>query len=43
MKGISRHCPASCLAESPPSVQGVTYVIDGPDLFLAMNGREFEV
>lgn len=43
MKGIGRHCPASCLTESPPSVQGVTYVIDGPDLFLAMNGREFEV
>jgi len=43
MKGIGRHCPASCLTESPPSVQGVTYVIDGSELFLAMNGREFEV
>jgi hypothetical protein len=43
MQGIGRHCPASCLAESPPSVQGVTYVIDGSELFLAMNGREFEL
>jgi hypothetical protein len=43
MKGIGRHCPASCLAESSPSVQGVTYVIDGQELFLAMNGREFEL
>lgn len=43
MKGIGQHCPASCLVESPPSVQGVTSVIDGPELFVAMNGREFEV
>jgi hypothetical protein len=43
MKGIGRHCPASCLVESPPSIQGVTYVIDSKELFLAMNGREFEV
>jgi len=42
-KGIGWHCIASCLAESPPSVQGVTYVIDGSKLFLAMNSREFEV
>lgn len=43
MKGTGRYCPASCLAESSPSVQGVTYVIDGQELFLAMNGREFEL
>jgi hypothetical protein len=43
MKGIGRHCPASCLAESSPSVQGVTYVIDGQELFLAISGREFEL
>jgi hypothetical protein len=43
MKGISRYCPASCLVESPPEIQGVTYAIDGSELFLAMNGREFEV
>ena len=43
MKGIGRHCPASCLVESPPEIQGVTYVMDGSELFLAMNGREFEV
>ncbi len=43
MKGIGRHCPASCLVESPPDIQGVIYAIDGSDLFLAMNGREFEV
>jgi hypothetical protein len=43
MKEIGRHCPASCLVESPPEIQGVTYAIDGSELFLAMNGREFEV
>lgn len=43
MQGIDRHCPASILIETSPVVQGVTYVIDGSDLFLAMNGREFEV
>jgi hypothetical protein len=43
MKGISRYCPASCLVESPPEIQGVTYAIDGSELFLAMNGHEFKV
>jgi len=43
MKGIGQHSPALCLIESPPSVPGVTCVIDGSELFLAMNGREFEV
>jgi hypothetical protein len=40
MKGIGQYCPASYLVESPP---GVTYVSDGPELFMAMNGCEFEV
>ena len=43
MKGIGRYCPASCLVESPPEIRGLTYAIDGSELFLAMNGREFEV
>jgi hypothetical protein len=43
MKGIGRHCPASCLVGSPPEIQGVIYTIDGSELFMAMNGREFEV
>jgi hypothetical protein len=43
MKGIGRHCPASCLVGSPPEIQGVIYAIDGSELFMAMNGHEFEV
>jgi hypothetical protein len=43
MKDIGQYCPASCLVESPLEIQGVTYAIDGSELFLAMNGREFEV
>jgi hypothetical protein len=43
MKGIGWYCPASCLVESPPEIRGITYAIDGSELFLAMNGREFEV
>ena len=41
--GIGRDCPAMCLVESPPNVQGVTYFVDGTETFLAMNGREFEL
>jgi hypothetical protein len=43
VNGIGRYCPASCLVESPPEIRGLTYAIDGSELFLAMNGREFEV
>ena len=31
------------LYESPPNVHGVTYVIDQSEIFLAMNGRDFEL
>jgi len=41
--GIGRHCPAMCLVESPPNIQGVTYFVDGEETFLAMNGHEFEL
>lgn len=43
ISGIGRHCPAICLAESPPNIQGVTYVLDGDELFMALNGRDFEL
>jgi hypothetical protein len=41
--GIAKHCPAIGLMESPPNVHGVTYILEGNDIFLAMNGRDFEL
>lgn len=43
ISGIGRHCPAICLAESPPNIQGITYVLNGDELFMALNGRDFEL
>jgi hypothetical protein len=40
---IARHCPAMGLVESPPNIQGVTYVTEGTETFLAMNGHGFEL
>jgi hypothetical protein len=31
------------LAESPPNVHGITYIVDNAEIFLAMNGRDFEL
>ena len=38
----SRCCPAMRLTETPPNVSGISYILDG-ELFLAMNGRDFEL
>jgi hypothetical protein len=32
-----------CCIEAPPPMPGVTYVTDGSETFLAMNGRGFEL
>ena len=43
-QGIPRSaCCAMAIAESVPDVKGLTYVMDGLELFLAMNGRDFEM
>lgn len=31
------------LMESPPNVHGVTYIAEEQEIFLAMNGRDFEL
>ena len=36
-------CPAMRLLENPASVHGISYILDGLDLFLVMNGRDFEL
>lgn len=41
--GIARDCPAMGLLESPPNVHGVTYIAEESEIFLAMNGRDFEL
>ena len=40
---ISKSCPSMGLAESPPNIHGVTYTADDNKIFLAMNGRGFEL
>ncbi len=41
--GIAKDCPAMGLMESPPNVHGVTYIAEETEIFLAMNGRDFEL
>jgi hypothetical protein len=41
--GIAKDCPAMGLLESPPNVHGVTYIAEETEIFLAMNGRDFEL
>jgi hypothetical protein len=41
--GIAQYCPAVSLLESPPNLHGITHILDGSDLFLAMNGPGFEM
>lgn len=36
-------CPAMRMTESLPNVHGISYILDGTELFLAMNGRDFEL
>ena len=40
---IGKHCPAMGLAEAPPNMQCVTYLTQGEETFMAMNGRGFEM
>ena len=40
---IASDCPAMGLAESPPNVHGITYIVDNSEIFFAMNGRDFEL
>lgn len=40
---ISKSCPSMGLAESPPNIHGVTYTAEDNKIFLAMNGRGFEL
>ena len=43
-KGIQKDaCVAMTIAERSPRVKGITFVLDGLELFLAMNGRDFEL
>ncbi|KAL3942918.1 MAG: hypothetical protein SGBAC_002990 [Bacillariaceae sp.] len=39
---LTSTCPSIGLAESPPNVHGITYIVDGDEIFLGMNGRDFE-
>jgi hypothetical protein len=42
--GIGRHCPAIGLNESTPyNPDGLSYIIEGDVVFLAMNGKNFEL
>jgi hypothetical protein len=41
--GIAKNCPAIGLLESPPNVHGVSYIVEGSEIFLGMNGRDFEL
>jgi hypothetical protein len=42
--GISQYCPAIALVESPAHVvDGIAYILDGSELFLAMNGSDFDL
>lgn len=40
---LTSTCPSIGLAESPPNVHGITYIMDGDEIFLGMNGRDFEL
>lgn len=40
---ITTSCLAIGLMESPPNVHGVTYTVEGDEVFVAMNGRDFEL
>ena len=42
--GIGKHCPAIGLNESVPyNSDGLSYIIEGDETFLAMNGKNFEL
>jgi len=41
--GIAKDCPGIGLLESPPNDHGVSYIVEESKIFLAMNGRGFEL
>ena len=42
--GIGKHCPAIGLHESPPyNSDGLSYIVEGDEIYLAMNGKHFEL
>jgi hypothetical protein len=41
--GIAKDCPVMGLMESPPNVHGVTYIAEEKEIYLGMNGRDFEL
>jgi hypothetical protein len=41
--GIGKHCPGIGLVESPPNMEGLSYIMDEREIFLAVNGSEFEL
>jgi hypothetical protein len=42
--GIGKNCPAMGLFESPPfNSDGLTYIVEDKEMFLAMNGKNFEL
>ena len=43
MPTIEQYCLAMSLVESPPMLEGITYISDGLETFLAMNGQGFEL
>jgi len=40
---VAKHSPAMLLAESPPKIQGVTYLCKDGKTYLGMNGQGFEL
>ena len=41
--GIGQYCPVMSLLESPPNLHGITFIREGQEVFLAMNGAGFEL
>lgn len=41
--GIGKHCPSTGLVESPPNMEGLSYIMDENEIFLALNGSDFEL
>jgi hypothetical protein len=42
--GIGKNCPAICLVESPAyTTDGLSYIIENDQIFLGMNGKDFEL
>ncbi len=42
-QNIQRDCPSQSLFATPPTVHGVSYILDGNELFIALNGKDFEL